>query len=228
MPLSLKEIPTTQLIRSDRRSISLEIKSDGMLIIRAPLSTKDSVIQKFVDEKRDWIQKSYAHTLKRLEQFRPKQFIEGEKFLYLGQEYDLHIADDMFGKLLFEDRFILSARYLPKARRLFEQWYKEEAFAIFTRRCKFYSPILKASYQSIKLSSAKHRWGSCHPRGSLCFNWRLVMAPEAIIDYVVVHELAHIKEANHSSRFWAIVSQTLPGYKEAKKWLKENHFKLYF
>ncbi len=215
-----------QLIRSKRRSIALQVRPDGALIVRAPYLVRDSVIEKFVQEKRDWISKVQQSLRQQSELVRPKQFIEGEKFLYLGNEYSLHIAEDMFGKLLFEDRFILGARYLPKARKIFESWYRNEAFFIFTQRCQRYAQQIGVSYQGIKLSNAKHRWGSCHPSGNLCFNWRLVMGPQAVIDYVVVHELAHLKELNHSSRFWSVVEKTLPDYRVSRKWLKDNHFRL--
>ena len=225
--LSSNEIPIAQLIRSRRRSLALEIRPDGTLIVRAPHFVKDSVIQKFVSQKSEWIEKVYHRTREQLEIVSPKKFIEGEKFLYLGKEYTLHIAADISGKLLFEDQFILSARYLPKARKLFERWYREEAFLIFTQRCRFYAPKMGGPYQRIKLSSAKHRWGSCNPKGSLCFNWRLVMAPQETIDYVVIHELAHLKEPNHSVRFWEAVEKVFPDYRAAKKWLKENQLRLY-
>lgn len=203
------------------------MKDDGVLVVRAPFFVKDELIQKFVHQKKDWIRKVY-HRAQQITRLKPRQFIEGEQFLYLGNEYPLHIADDMFGKLLFEDQFILSARYLPKARRVFERWYREEAFAVFTERCHFYSKQMDVNYKCLKLTNAKRRWGSCHPKGSLCFNWRLVMAPLEILDYVVVHELAHLKELNHSSRFWATVEKTFPGHRAAKKWLKENQFGLSF
>lgn len=224
----MNEISITKLVRSKRKSIALEIKEDGALVVRAPFFMKDALIQSFIHQKRDWIHKVYQRARQRFAQSRPKQFIEGEKFLYLGHEYGLHIALDMFGKLLFEDKFILSKRYVPKARELIERWYRDEAFAVFTKRCNYYAQKMGVSYKNLKLTSPKYRWGSCHPKGNLCFNWRLVMAPIEILDYVVVHELAHLREPNHSSRFWAHVEKVLPGHRDAKKWLKENRFQLYF
>jgi len=220
-------IPIPQLIRSRRRSLALEVRIDGAVIVRAPYFVTDSVIQKFVSQNREWIDKVYQRTRHQSEQFAPKKFIEGEKFLYLGQEYPLHIAGEIGGRLLFEDQFLLSARYLPKARKLFDRWYREEAFSILTQRCQFYAPKIGVLYQRIKLSNAKQRWGSCNPKGNLCFNWRLVMAPREILDYVVIHELAHLKELNHSARFWAIVKKVIPSYREAKKWLKDNQPRLF-
>ena len=82
------------------------------------------------------------------------------------------------------------------------------------------------SYNSINLSGAKHRWGSCYPGGNLRFNWRLIMAPKNIVDYVVVHELAHLAEPNHSKRFWAVVEKAFACHREAKEWLKDNQLRL--
>jgi len=226
-PLS-EDIPIPKLIRSKRRSIALEISPDGTFIVRAPHFVGERAIREFISRKRRWIDKIYDHTRERLILFRPKQFIDGERFLYLGNEYTLHVTRDMDGKLLFEGRFILNERYLPKARILFERWYREEAFMFFTLRCKFYAETMGVRYNSINLSGAKHRWGSCHPGGKLRFNWRLVMAPKDIIDYVIVHELAHLIEPNHSSRFWAVVDKVFRDHREARKWLKDNQVRLSF
>ena len=221
-----EDIPTPKLIRSKRRSIALEIGHDGTFIVRAPHFAGERAIREFISRKRAWIDKAYHRTRERLTLVRPKQFIEGERFLYLGNEYALHIARGMHGKLLFEERFLLNERYLPDARILFERWYREEAFMLFTLRCKFYAGNMGVRYNSINLSGAKHRWGSCFPGGKLRFNWRLVMAPKDIIDYVVVHELAHLVEPNHSSRFWAVVDKVFRDHREAKKWLKDNQSRL--
>jgi predicted metal-dependent hydrolase len=221
-----EDIPAPTLIRSRRRSIALEICPDGTFIVRAPHLAGEEAIREFISRKRDWINKVYDRTRGQLALFRPKQFIEGERFPYLGNEYILHIAPDMHGKLIFEDRFILNERFLPRARILFERWYKEEAFMFFTVRCKFYAGNMGVRYNSIDLSNAKHRWGSCYSNGNLRFNWRLVMAPENIVDYVVVHELAHLVEPNHSNRFWGVVDKTFQNHREARKWLKDNHLLL--
>jgi hypothetical protein len=196
--------------------------------VRAPYFAGEQAIREFISRKRKWIGKIYDRTRRQLTLFEPKQFVEGERFLYLGNEYTLHIAGNMHGKLLFEDRFILNERYLPKARMLFENWYKEEAFMLFTLRSKFYAGNMGVSYNNINLSGAKHRWGSCYSNGDLRFNWRLIMAPKDIIDYVVVHELAHLAEPNHSSRFWAVVDKAFQNHREARKWLKDNQFRLNF
>lgn len=197
------------------------IQPDGTLVVRAPYFVRDSAIRDLIERKKDWIEKTCQRVRER-GIVLPKRFEEGERFLYLGKAYSLHISEDMFGKFLFEDRFILSARHQEKAKRLFEKWYKEEAFSVFSSRCRIYAELLGVRYKSLSLSTAKHRWGSCSARGSLRFNWRLIMAPLEIIDYVVVHELAHLKELNHSKKYWAIVASAYPAHKSARHWLHQN------
>ena len=107
-----------------------------------------------------------------------------------------------------------------------ERGHKERALALLTERCGFFSGMMGVTYTHIGISGARSRWGSCSPRGRLRFNWRLAMAPAHVLDYVVVHELAHLKELNHSRRFWAQVAAILPDFREAKTWLKENAFLL--
>jgi len=92
----------------------------------------------------------------------------------------------------------------------------------FIERSCLYAAKMDVSFEKIRLNSAKTRWGSCGPHGNLSFNWKLIQAPTEILDYVVVHELAHLIERNHSPRFWAKVAEFCPGYKSAKRWLKEN------
>jgi len=217
-----------QIVRSRRRTLALQVRPDGSLLVRAPHFLGDPAIRKFISQKSGWIEKTTRLVHERASLHRPKQFAEGETFLYLGKEYPLHIAEDMYGKLIFEDRFILAEKYRSKARRLFEKWYKEEAFSIFTSRCMFYAEKMEVRYKTISLTSARSRWGSCTPKGDLRFNWRLVMAPAEILDYVVVHELAHLKELNHSSRFWQKVETACPSYKTARKWLKQSSLSLNF
>lgn len=210
------------IVRSRRRTLSLQVQMDGSLVIRAPHSLNETIIDKFLNDKRDWIERASQKIQLRYKKVRSRNFVEGETFLYLGQEYPLHVAEDMFGQFLFEDRFIIDARYQAKAARLMKKWYQEEAFRMFTQRCQQYAGQMGVRYRSLSLSSAKSRWGCCTPHGTLRFCWRLIMAPLDIIDYVAVHELAHLKELNHSTSFWRLVGQVLPDYRQRKDWLNEN------
>ncbi|MDO9303429.1 MAG: M48 family metallopeptidase, partial [Anaerolineales bacterium] len=109
---------------------------------------------------------------------------------------------------------------------VFTRWYKERALEIISERVKQYSQQYNFAPKQVKISSAKTRWGSCSPNGALNFTWRLVMAPLAVIDYVVAHELVHLRVKDHSSKFWKTVESIYPDYKKQRKWLRENGGKL--
>ena len=99
---------------------------------------------------------------------------------------------------------------------------REQARKVLTERTDYYKEILKVDYQRIRIGAQKTRWGSCSSRGTISYNWHLVLMPERIMDYVVVHELCHLVEMNHSPAFWKKVSEILPDYEDRRKWLKEN------
>ena len=103
-----------------------------------------------------------------------------------------------------------------------DTYYKTQALPLFIQRCEFYAAGMGVAYKRIGLSNAATRWGSCSPSGRLRLNWRLVLVPAEVLDYVVVHELAHLKELNHSKRFWALVKEAAPHFLEAKKWLRQH------
>ena len=123
-------------------------------------------------------------------------------------------------------RFYLDERCQEKAKDLFVTWYKEQAVRTIRDRLQFYSQTMRLSPRRERISSARHQWGGCSSRNTLSFSWRLMMAPLSVIDYIVVHELGHIKEKNHSPRFWKIVETTLPDYRTRRDWLKKYGYLL--
>ncbi len=139
----------------------------------------------------------------------------------MGNSYALRFAEGT-GPLKLEGDFLLPHREIPRAREKFISWYKEEAQTIIAERAAHYATLAGLRYRRVQLSHAKKRWGSCSSRGNLRFNWRLVMAPLEAIDYVVVHELAHLAEQNHGRRFWEKVKAMFPDYKKQVDWLKQN------
>ncbi len=114
------------------------------------------------------------------------------------------------------------SKYTPEQRAGLEKRYRQAAKEYIPRRADYYAQLIGVSYERIRIAEQKTRWGSCSSRGTLSFNWKLMLAPPKVLDYVVVHELCHLKEMNHSPRFWKLVEEMIPNYKEYRKWLKEN------
>jgi len=155
--------------------------------------------------------------------FKEKEFVNGEGFLYLGESYRLQITKNQKEPLILKDKyFYLSENYLNKAREVFIDWYKKRAFEKISERIEFYAKIKGCTYNKINITNAQRRWGSCSPSGNLNFNWKIIMAPLSVIDYVVIHELTHLEELNHGERFWLKVKALMPNYEEKHQWLKEN------
>jgi len=111
-------------------------------------------------------------------------------------------------------------------KRKFIEWYKKEARIKYNERVEFYRKKLGVSYNKISIRDQKTRWGSCSNKGNLNFNWRLIMAPPPILDYIVVHEMAHLVHANHGGDFWKLVENIIPDYREKREWLRLNGYKL--
>lgn len=220
-----KIIKIDKIVRSKRRTISIEISNKAELIVRAPYFLNKNDINNFVEEKRNWIQKKISEVSNK--QFQKKRFSIGEKFLFLGKEYPMEIHKTEKYAIFFQiDKFVIAEDCIENARDYFIIWYKNQALIIFQERINQYASKLRLNYSSLKLSSASKRWGSCSSRKSINLNWRLIMAPLEVIDYVIIHELAHTKEMNHSSKFWKIVEKEMPDYNKHRKWLKDNGYKL--
>ena len=169
------------LIRSDRRSIGIEVDREGKVTVRAPYSCEKKRIDRFLLEKENWI--------------RQKVKLQKENAMKRQEK-----------------------REMPEAEK---KYYRNLAREVLGARTGYYARKMGVTYGRISIREQKTRWGSCSSAGNLNFNWRLVLMPPEILDYVVVHELAHRKEMNHSSKFWTIVEQEMPDYQERKQRLKE-------
>jgi hypothetical protein len=215
-----------QIIRTKRKSIALIVEPDGRLVVRAPMRISDADIKHLVKQKERWIREKQKQVKDKSTQSTPKVYMDGEEFLYLGKSYNLKIVTDLNPALVLSRKFYLSRLALPKAESVFTEWYREQARAVISERVKLYTARHGFTYRKIRITSARTRWGSCSSMGNLNFTWRLVMAPPEVIDYVVVHELAHLRVNNHSKEFWKQVERIMPDYKQRLKWLKENGRKL--
>ena len=169
-----------EIIHSNRKTLNIQIKSDGRVVVRAPLRMSNGDVRRLVEEKADWIEKHLA-------QIRRQRDSAGPAFT-AGQLRQLAEA---------------ARQDLP-------------------RRAARFAPLVGVSYGRIAIRAQKSRWGSCSTLGNLNFNCLLMLCPEEVRDYVVVHELCHRKEMNHSERFWRELARVLPDYETPRKWLKTN------
>ena len=217
----MDEIKIDKIIRSHRKTIALVISQDTELVVRAPIHTPLEYIRNLVDKKRFWINRKQEEIRKR-PIVKPKEFVNGEGFLFLGRSYKLEIVDGLQSDIELRDTLQLSRTRLPVAKETLIAWYKERALEKIRERCEWYARLTGYKPTSIKITGAKRRWGSCGPRGTLNFSWRLIMAPLEVVDYVVVHELVHLEEKSHAKKFWNKVKTILHDYEKREKWLKEN------
>ncbi|HCC78161.1 MAG: hypothetical protein A2X25_04850 [Chloroflexi bacterium GWB2_49_20] len=218
------QIKIDQIIHSHRKSIALIIRSDGKLVVRAPLRLSHARIQEFVSLKTNWILAQQEKAAAR--QILVHAFINGETFLFLGKSTPLELVDHAREALRLDACLRLRRSDQSQAGQVILKWYRQQARQILTSRVKLYAQKYALSYSKVRLSSARTRWGSCSSKGTLSFTWRLVMAPVEIIDYVVIHELVHLEIKNHSSDFWKKVQEYLPDYKKRRAWLKANGYQL--
>ncbi|HWR23462.1 MAG TPA: SprT family zinc-dependent metalloprotease [Feifaniaceae bacterium] len=211
-----------RLVRSKRRTIGLTVTEEGLLIVRAPLRTPLAQIRRAVYQKTDWITNKQAEQLARMARKPRRAYAEGETFLFLGEPYVLSYKRGLKSVRTEEGLLLLPGCAPEEAQKLLTEWYKRQARAVFYDRLQYYAPLLGVAPRSVRLSSARGRWGSCGPNNSINLVWRLVMAPLNVIDYVAVHELCHIRRRDHSAAFWKLVQGILPRYAEARRYLKEH------
>ena len=212
-----------QIIRSKRKTLSLQINQDAELIIRAPQRLAEKDIQAFVVEKSHWIERKQQQVKSQLsEKYR---FEEGEKFLYLGNNYPLTLSRNKDPLSFNGEAFELGVDF-NEAPTVFKEWYKQKFREIALPRIDYFANQHNLIFNDVRLKAQKTLWGSCSSDNNLNFNYLLMMAPMSVIDYVIVHELSHTVHKNHSSDFWGLVESILPEYKSAKKWLKDNGHKL--
>ncbi len=225
-------MPLPKIIRSRRKTIALIVQTDGSLLVRAPQRTTNRQISELVEQKAEWIRARQAQALTR-PKLEVHQFASGEQFWYLGSSCRLLVTEGSQERLEFSSgQFKLSLQasgqlrhssaWRKTAQAVFTFWYRRQARRVLEERVALLARCWGFSYRQVKITSARTRWGSCSTRGTLSFPWRLVMAPLAVIDYVVLHELVHTVVKGHGQAFWERVQALLPEYKQYIRWLKEN------
>lgn len=207
---------------SERKTIAISVERDRSVVIRAPIGTTEAAIDRIVERKKAWIYGKLSHPQKYPEKATRAEFVSGETILYLGRKYRLEIRKGAKEGIEFEGKFVVTGTSRDRASDMFREWYKQAAKEAILPRVEVHSQKLGVTPQRVSISNSRYRWGSCTPRDNLSFNWKLVKAPIYVIDYVIVHELAHLIEANHTPRFWNIVRTQSPRHSRAKEWLKEH------
>ncbi|MDD4774816.1 MAG: SprT family zinc-dependent metalloprotease [Eubacteriales bacterium] len=207
-------------VRSKRRTIAIYITKDAGVEVRAPAGISDAAIESVVLNKSEWIVKQLEARRAQLERKSGFSLDYGSDMLYRGREYPLRVREgDRAG---FDNKCF----YMPpgldggQIRDTMVELYKLSAKRVLTDKAAAFSGIMSLVPLAVKINAAKTRWGSCSGKNSINFSWRLILAADDVIDYVVVHELAHIKEHNHSGRFWEIVQGVLPDYRRREEALK--------
>jgi len=227
-----------QLIRSDRRrTVALQIKN-GRMIIRAPQFLSQQQIDVIIKNKSAWLQKKLDDSAQ-VACINETQFVAGCYIWIRGKHKTLSITfgkGSSFTELSDEVLVTLSQRIKAKCtdpthlslqvKKLYAAWLKEQTHNYIDERLSLLSRISGLAPKSFKVRFYKARWGSCNNRGELSFNYLLMMTPLWVIDYVIIHELCHLKHLNHSIKFWQLVNLHCPNYKEAKLWLKSHQSQL--
>ena len=213
-------IDNVKIIRSTKRlrTISLQIK-DGIPIIYCPTYIKDSYLRLIIKKKQLWIEKKIN-----AEKEREKIQVKNKSFFpFLGRNLTLLTMASKENKVLLKNNSILiHCTEFKRAKKNLVEWLKLEAKKYLVARAQFISSKIKISFKSLNLKSYRAMWGSCNSRSEIYLNWKLVMLPKKVIDYVIVHELCHIIEPNHSKSFWLLVKKHDNEYVENKNWLKKN------
>lgn len=205
-----------ELIRSSRRSISIHVNDTGSVVVKAPYLVPRIIIDRFVSQKRDWIAKQLSRI--------SSQPVLTDEYLYLGNSLPIRIGEYpaiSASTALNFPRFLL----FRKDKEL-SAWYQAQARKLITERVRQLAARLDTQFGTITFSDTKSKWGSCDKDNNLQFSWRLIMAPLLVIDYVIIHELAHTLEKNHGRRFWALVSSQKPAYKQYIKWLRDHSHRM--
>lgn len=222
LTLSNGETISYLLERRPRRTIGLKITADG-LVVHAPKRIFEFQLNQILQEKSNWIlNKLQARETNQVEKI---QWADGEHLLYLGNDIQLCVTQSSSNKALtFDQNTLTMACLQPNNHALVSrkviQWYKKQATSDFSRRLEILAAKLGVATPPLTLSNAQSRWGSCNSRGEVRLSWRLLQAPPHIVNYVICHELAHLKQMNHSAKFYAVLESLFPNYKATEKELK--------
>lgn len=210
-----------ELKKSSRKTTSIYIERDSTIKVLAPEPYDIAKIEEILETRRSWIYRNLAEWEDLNRTRVQREFVNGEGFPYLGSTYRLQIIDDATQALSLRNGiFLLKRSELSSARDRFIDFYKSKARSRLPRYVDQYAKQMGLEPTGVRVQELKNRWASCSTDGMLNFHWRCMMAPLSALNYIVVHELAHLKHPNHTPEFWYEVEKVLPDYPKAKGWLR--------
>lgn len=225
--MKLEDLDIT-IERTDRRkTVSIFIERNGSVRVLAPNTASDEKVEAAVKSKEYQIFSKIAKW-KELNQGRvSRDFVNGQSFLYLGRNYRLKLTEDQAVPLKIVGGFFhLDKRCISKADKIFKDFYREKGLAKIQERLKVIEEKFTHKPTSIKVLELQNRWASWTPKNGLNFHWKCAMAPVSVLDYIIVHEMVHLKYPNHSTGFWNELDKKMPDYREHESWLKRNGVKM--
>ena len=210
-----------------RKTLSIFIERDGSIRVLAPAKASDEKIENAIKANEYQIFKKLAKW-KELNQGKvTRQFVNGQSFLYLGKNYRLSIVENQEVPLtLTSGNFRLDKKQLSKAEKVFKEFYRNKAEKKIADRLKLIGKKFSTKPTSVKVMDLQNRWASWTPSNGLNFHWKVVMAPVPVIDYIITHEMVHLKYPSHSPEFWNELDKKMPNFREYEQWLKLNGVKL--
>jgi len=216
--------------RPRRKTVGICVKPDQTVQVVIPKHFPVAKVDALVRRKAEWIQRKLSRYRDIQAQYPPKQYISGEIFTCLGHDYHLQVMEGentsvslQQGDLRVEIAHGLSPEQRPlSVAEELETWFREQAHQHLVERTARHAERMHVTPASVGIKSYRSRWGSCHVDGRIYFNWRIIMAPPFVVDYVVVHELCHLTYHNHSRDYWALVESVMPEYRAARVWLKQH------
>ena len=223
-------IAYTVIRRKGRKTASITVAPDNAVTIIVPDQLDDDAVAAIIRRKQAWIHHKIAFNNDVRFPHKPKEYISGEAFQYIGRNYRLKVLPgDTRGVELKAGRFcvcvpagLTAEAHTARIAEELEGWYREHAATKLAQRSHLHAKRMGLEIGRVGIRDYRRQWGSCLQDGSIQFNWRVILAPLRIIDYVVIHELCHLVHRNHSPHYWRLLALYLPDYAESKEWLRVN------
>jgi len=220
----MNEVEYTIVRSAKRKTLAISVERNRDVVVHVPEHMSDEDIRRVVTAKRHWIRNKVASSQKYQDRVHPpgKEVVNGESAPFLGRDYRVEIAETESGSVEFGRIFSVPPVADVNRREVLREWYIGQANDKILPRAHRHARELGVEFTEARIVDNRYRWGSCTVGRSVHFNWRLIKAPMFVIDYVVVHELAHLIEPNHKTEFWNIVRAKAATMEKAKTWLKEH------